>query len=64
MNVAFLDETEVCERGVRRLARSRNVEISRSNGAWVYNGVELDSDDAWSVLSALPVANSTRYGLL
>lgn len=56
--------TEVCERAVRRLARSRNAEITRQGGSWVYQGVELDSDEAWDILSAMPVTNSTRYGLL
>ena len=65
MNVTFLDETEICERAVRRLARSRNVSIARRNGTWIYgNGIELDSDEMWDVLSALPVRNRTRYGLL
>lgn len=64
MTVTFLDETEVCERAIRRLARSRNATVARSGDSWLYEGVELDSDEAWSVLSAMPVANSTRYGLL
>lgn len=63
-NVAFLDETEVCERAVRRLARSRGVQVNLNNGVWNYAGVELDGDDLWAVLSALPVASTTRYGLL
>jgi hypothetical protein len=60
----FLDETEICERAVRRLARSRNADVSRSNGSWMFNGVELDSDEMWDVLSTMPVVSSVRYGLL
>jgi hypothetical protein len=60
----FIEETEICERAVRRLARSRNVAISRQNGDWRYNGIVLSDDEAWSVLSAMPVRNRTRYGLL
>lgn len=62
--VEFMDVTEICERAVRRLARSRDAQVTRSNGAWMYSGVSLDSDEMWSVLSAMPVHNRTRYGLL
>lgn len=64
MTVMFLDETEVCERAIRRLARSRKADVSRINGAWMFNGVELDSDEMWDVLSTMPVVSSVRYGLL
>lgn len=60
----FLEETEVCERAVRRLARSRNADVTRNNGAWMYNGISLDSDEMWDVLSTMPVVSSVRYGLL
>lgn len=63
-NVTFIEQNEVCERAVRRLARSRNAEISRANDNWVFNGVELDGDEAWAVLSAMPTTNSTPYGRL
>lgn len=64
MSVTFLDETEICERAVRRLARSRNADVTRNNGNWMFNGVSLDSDEMWDVLSTMPVASSVRYGLL
>lgn len=64
MSVTFLDETEVCERAVRRLARSRGANVSRNDGTWHYKGVELDSDEIWDTLSAMPVASRVRYGLL
>ena len=60
----FIEETEICERAVRRLARSRNAKVSRNNGSWLYNGVVLSDDEAWAVLSSMPVRNRTRYGLL
>lgn len=64
MSVMFLDETEICERAVRRLARSRNADVTRNNGNWMFNGVSLDSDEMWDVLSTMPVVSSVRYGLL
>lgn len=64
MTVGFIEETEVCERAIRRLARSRKANVTRTNGAWVYNGISLDSDEMWDVLSTMPVTNRTRYGLL
>ncbi len=62
MTVAFLEETEVCKRAVRRLARSRNADVTLQGGTWVYSGVELDGDEIWSVLSTMPATNNTRYG--
>lgn len=62
--VAFLDETELCERAVRRLARSRSTTVTRSGDVWLYNGVELDGDEVWDVLSDLPITNATPFGRL
>ena len=64
MNTAFIETTEVCERAVRRLARSRKATVSRTNGTWQYQGVELDSDELWDTLSVMPVRSKVRYGLL
>lgn len=50
-----LDITEIDERGVRRLAQSRGTVITRTGvNSYVFNGVSLSDDEAWSVLSALP----------
>lgn len=48
----FLDETVIDERAVRRLAARKGIELGRTNGMWDFQGVALDDDDIWSVLSA------------
>jgi hypothetical protein len=54
MNVAFLEETEICERSLRRLAQSRSCPISKCGSEYIVEGVSLCDDEAWAVLSAMP----------
>lgn len=52
---AFLDITEIDERGIRRLAQSRGASVTRTGvGSYVFNGVSLTDDEVWAALSALP----------
>lgn len=59
MNVAFLEETEIDERGLRRLAESRNCYLVKDGtdyeiwGAGI-GGITLSDDEAWDVLMTLP----------
>lgn len=49
----FIEETEIAERSVRRLAARKGVPARKDNGTWLYNGVDLSDDDFWSVLQAI-----------
>lgn len=50
-----LNVTEIDERGIRRLAQSRGTSVTRTGeNAYIYNGVTLNDDETWAVLSALP----------
>lgn len=59
MNVAFLDETEIDERGLRRLAQSRDCWLMKDGnqyeiwGAGI-GGISLSDDECWDVLQTLP----------
>lgn len=51
----FIESTEVSERGIRRLAQSRGTMVTRTGeNAYVFNGVAMDDDEVWSVISTLP----------
>lgn len=51
----FFEVSEIDERGIRRLAQSRGTSVTRTGeNAYVFNGVALSDDEAWSVLSTLP----------
>lgn len=53
--MGFYEVSEISERGIRRLAQSRGTSVTRTgDNAYVYNGVAMDDDEVWSVLSALP----------
>ena len=52
--MVFLQETEIDERGLRRLAASRSARIMRDGSEYVVQGVRMSDDEAWAVLSALP----------
>lgn len=48
----FIDETVIDERAIRRLAASKGVQVTRTNGTWNFQGISLDDDEVWSVLNA------------
>lgn len=51
----FIEVNEIDERGVRRLAQSRGTSVTRTGeNTYIFNGVSLSDDEAWSVLSAMP----------
>lgn len=50
----FLDITEIDERGLRRLAASRNANIAKVGSDYTVSGVTVSDDEAWAVLSAMP----------
>ena len=53
--MVFIQETEVDERGIRRLAQSRGTSVTRTGvNSYVYNGVPMSDDEVWDVLAALP----------
>lgn len=59
----FIQETAICERAVRRLARSRGVSVNRQGNSWMFNGVELSDDEAWDTISRMPQVRGP-YGRL
>lgn len=50
----FIEETEIAERSLRRLAASRGTTVVRSGNEYTVLGVTLTDDEAWSVLSEMP----------
>jgi hypothetical protein len=59
MNVAFLEETEIDERGLRRLAQSRDCLLMKDGSEYTIwgagiGGIVLSDDEAWDVLQTLP----------
>lgn len=58
MTVTFLEETELCERSLRRLAESKGCALSRSDNEYtiILNGEDLitvDDNDCWSILNSM-----------
>jgi len=53
METVFIEETELTERSLRRLAASKGVTATRDEGWWRYNGVSLTDDEFWSVMNTL-----------
>lgn len=56
----FIEETEIAERSIRRLAQSRGTSISRMGDTYFYRGVALSDNEVWDVLSAQPQVASRR----
>lgn len=59
MNVTFLEETEIDERGLRRLAQSRDCSLLKDGNEYqIYGagigGISLTDDEAWDVLMTMP----------
>jgi len=58
-NTVFLDETEICERSLRRLASSRDCSLVRTGreyqilGAGIL-GLSFTDDECWDVLCTMP----------
>lgn len=53
--MSFIVENEIDERGIRRLAQSRGTSVTRMGvNSYMVNGVLVDDDEAWSMLSAMP----------
>lgn len=58
-NVTFLEETELDERGLRRLADSRECSLMKTGneyqilGAGIV-GISLTDDECWDVLATMP----------
>lgn len=57
----FIEETEIAERSLRRLADSRSCILVKDDATYKiygagsnFSGVALTDDEAWDVLSALP----------
>lgn len=50
---ALMEDTEIAERSLRRLAARKGVQARKVNGSWMYNGVALNDDDFWAVCSSL-----------
>jgi hypothetical protein len=50
----FLQETELDERSLRRLAQSRDCLISKSGSEYTVKGVTLSDDEAWDLLWTMP----------
>lgn len=48
-----IEETEIEERSVRRLAARKGVQARKVNGSWIYNGVALADDEFWSICDSL-----------
>lgn len=53
MDIEFIEETNVSERALRRLAASKGVTARRIDGHWSYEGLSLDDDEFWALCSAL-----------
>lgn len=59
MSTTFLEETEICERSLRRLAASRDCSLMKTGneyqilGAGII-GITLTDDECWGVLQTLP----------
>lgn len=59
MSEVFVQETEIDERGLRRLAQSRECSLIKTGneyqvlGAGIV-GIPLTDDECWDVLSAMP----------
>lgn len=54
MNTVFIEETEIDERGLRRLAQSRGCSISKNGSEYTVMGATMTDDEAWSVIHAMP----------
>lgn len=57
--IEFIEETEICERSLRRLADSRGLLLSKNNNTYQIfgkgiSGIELSDDETWSVLQTFP----------
>lgn len=57
--MVFIEETEIDERGIRRLAQSRGTSVTRNGSVWNILGAGIDSidltdDECWDVLGAMP----------
>lgn len=56
----FIEETEIAERSIRRLAQSRGTSVSRSGDSYFYKGIALSDNEVWDVLSSQPQVASRR----
>lgn len=64
--MVFLQETELCERSIRRLAESRNCLVTKNGSEYEVtsadlSGILFSDDEVWEVLSAMPQTH-TRGG--
>lgn len=51
----FIEETEIEERGIRRLAQSRGTMVTRIGvNEYLFNDVAVTDDEVWSLLQAIP----------
>lgn len=50
-----MEISEIDERGIRRLAQSRSIRVTRNGfNSYEWDGVELSDDELWDILEGLP----------
>lgn len=47
----FVEETEIDERAIRRLASAKGFTVTKSEDSWMCCGVSMSDDEVWACLS-------------